>query len=81
MVNLNIFSMDDGVVMSCPSQESPRESDAVTTIKILKYDRESLLHFSNSPYCRQPPTNFDLVLQNAPEIARKVPGTMHPLLV
>ena len=65
--------MDDGVVMSCPSQESPRESDAAP-VKSLKYTREKLLHWSHSPLCRQLPANFDLVLQNAPEISRKVLG-------
>lgn len=72
--------MDDGVVMSCTSQESPRESDANMAVKkLLKYNRESLIHWSSSPLCRQPPANFDLVLQCAPEIARKVPDTLHLL--
>jgi hypothetical protein len=63
--------MDDGVVMYCPSQESPRDG-APSIKKILKYNRESLLLWSKSPLCRQPPANFDLVFQNAPDIARKV---------
>ena len=63
--------MDDGVVMYCPSQESPRDC-APSIKKILKYDREKLLLWSKSPLCRQPPANFDLVFQNAPDIARKV---------
>ncbi|KAK4001901.1 hypothetical protein OUZ56_003768 [Daphnia magna] len=62
-------SMDDGVFF--PSQESPREC-APSVKKILKYDREKLLLWSKSPLCRQPPANFDLVFQNAPDIARKV---------
>ncbi|XP_032798195.2 eukaryotic translation initiation factor 4E-binding protein Mextli isoform X2 [Daphnia magna] len=61
-------SMDDGVFF--PSQESPREC-APSVKKILKYDREKLLLWSKSPLCRQPPANFDLVFQNAPDIARK----------
>ncbi|XP_046637771.1 eukaryotic translation initiation factor 4E-binding protein Mextli-like isoform X2 [Daphnia pulicaria] len=65
-------SMDDGVGMYCPSQESPRDG-APSIKKILKYNRESLLLWSKSPLCRQPPANFDLVFQNAPDIARKDP--------
>lgn len=76
-----LISMDDGVVMSCPSQESPRELESVAIKKLLKYNRESLLHWSNSPLCRQPPANFDLLLQNAPEIARQVTNANPQLIV
>ena len=34
----------------------------------LKYDRETLVHFSQSPLCRVPPTDFHLVHLNAPDI-------------
>ncbi|XP_057377278.1 eukaryotic translation initiation factor 4E-binding protein Mextli-like isoform X2 [Daphnia carinata] len=65
-------SMDDGVFF--PSQDSPREC-APSVKKILKYDREKLLLWSKSPLCRQPPANFELVFQNAPDIARKDMGS------
>ena len=55
-----------------PIAASTDNSDDGIKMKVafMRYDRNALVHFSNSPLCRGPPPNFDLLLLNFPEIVR-----------
>ena len=45
-------------------------SGGLQMMKVLKYDRKVLIHFSKSPLCRNPPPNWHLVQKEVPDILR-----------
>ena len=45
-------------------------SGGLQMMKVLKYDRKVLIHFSKSPLCRNPPPNWLEVQKKVPDVLR-----------